>query len=141
MHDWRKAQRVGAMVPLAEWWYNTTYHPALQLTPYEVIYGQPPPLTLLTPPLILLIWWRGLYSIEKQQFGLINTEVKENFQLGIGCLSSSNHIDNSQYALKFIINYLHIILVLQIIQKVRKVAYPDAQGLQNLSHFSCHLKK
>lgn len=30
-------------LPLAEWWYNTTYHSAIHRTPYEIIYGQPPP--------------------------------------------------------------------------------------------------
>uniref|UniRef100_A0A803L706 Integrase catalytic domain-containing protein n=1 Tax=Chenopodium quinoa TaxID=63459 RepID=A0A803L706_CHEQI len=33
-------------LPLAEWWYNTHFHSALQLTPYEVVYNQPPPLHL-----------------------------------------------------------------------------------------------
>lgn len=27
-------------LPLAEWWYNTTYHLAIQTTPYEALYGQ-----------------------------------------------------------------------------------------------------
>ncbi|XP_052879082.1 transposon Tf2-1 polyprotein isoform X1 [Gossypium arboreum] len=31
---------------LAEWWYNTTYHSAIQTTPYEALYGQDPPLHL-----------------------------------------------------------------------------------------------
>lgn len=31
-------------LPLAEWWYNTTYHSAIHSTPFEIIYGQPPPL-------------------------------------------------------------------------------------------------
>lgn len=35
-----------AWLPLAEWWYNTHFHSATQLTPYEVVYGQPPPLHL-----------------------------------------------------------------------------------------------
>ncbi|XP_016704249.1 uncharacterized protein [Gossypium hirsutum] len=30
-------------LPLAEWWYNSFYHPSIQLTPYEALYGQPPP--------------------------------------------------------------------------------------------------
>ncbi|XP_059295620.1 uncharacterized protein LOC132048955 [Lycium ferocissimum] len=29
-------------LPLAEWWYNTTYHTAIRCTPYEVLYGQKP---------------------------------------------------------------------------------------------------
>lgn len=28
-------------LPLAEWWYNTTYHTATNLTPYEIAYNQP----------------------------------------------------------------------------------------------------
>ncbi|KAK8938483.1 hypothetical protein KSP39_PZI011733 [Platanthera zijinensis] len=30
--------------PLAEWWYNTTYHSAIKMTPYEAVYGQEPAL-------------------------------------------------------------------------------------------------
>ena len=30
-------------LPWAEWSYNTSYHTATKLTPYEVVYGQPPP--------------------------------------------------------------------------------------------------
>lgn len=33
-------------LPLAEWWYNTTFHSATGTTPYEVVYNQPPPLHL-----------------------------------------------------------------------------------------------
>ncbi|WMV14796.1 hypothetical protein MTR67_008181 [Solanum verrucosum] len=29
---------------LAEWWYNTTFHSAIQTTPYEALYGRPPPI-------------------------------------------------------------------------------------------------
>lgn len=31
---------------MAEWWYNTHYHSSTQLTPYEGVYGKPPPLHL-----------------------------------------------------------------------------------------------
>lgn len=30
-------------LPLAEWWYNTSFHSASKMTPYEVVYGVPPP--------------------------------------------------------------------------------------------------
>lgn len=30
-------------LPLAKWWFNTTYHSTTHLTPYQVVYGQPPP--------------------------------------------------------------------------------------------------
>lgn len=32
--------------PLAEFWYNTSYHSSTQTTPYEIVYGQPPPVHL-----------------------------------------------------------------------------------------------
>ncbi|GJV06218.1 retrotransposable element Tf2 [Tanacetum coccineum] len=28
---------------LAEWWYNTNFHTSIHTTPYEAIYGKPPP--------------------------------------------------------------------------------------------------
>lgn len=31
-------------LPLAEWWCNTNYHSSIGITPYEVVYGQPPTL-------------------------------------------------------------------------------------------------
>jgi len=38
--DWSK------WLPLAEWWYNTTYHSSIKASPYEVVYGQVPPIYL-----------------------------------------------------------------------------------------------
>ncbi|GJV67266.1 reverse transcriptase [Tanacetum coccineum] len=34
----------GKWLSLAEWWYNTNYHSVLKTTPYEVLYGQTPPI-------------------------------------------------------------------------------------------------
>lgn len=36
--------------PLAEWWYNTHFHSSIKMTPYEVVYNQPPPTHLLYLP-------------------------------------------------------------------------------------------
>ncbi|KAA3487151.1 NHL repeat-containing protein 2 [Gossypium australe] len=30
-------------LPLAEWWYNSTHHSTIHSSPYEALYGQPPP--------------------------------------------------------------------------------------------------
>lgn len=30
-------------LPLAEWWYNTSYHSVTGVSTYEVLYGKPPP--------------------------------------------------------------------------------------------------
>ncbi|XP_040968577.1 uncharacterized protein [Gossypium hirsutum] len=30
-------------LPLAEWWYNSSFHSSIQLTPYEALYGKIPP--------------------------------------------------------------------------------------------------
>lgn len=35
-----------AWLPLAEWWFNTHFHSATQITSYEVVYNQAPPLHL-----------------------------------------------------------------------------------------------
>lgn len=32
-------------LPLAEWHYNTAYHSSIQMSPYEAVYGRPPPHT------------------------------------------------------------------------------------------------
>lgn len=39
-HLWSK------WLPLAEYWYNTTYHTATQLTTFEAVYCRPPPVHL-----------------------------------------------------------------------------------------------
>ncbi|PRQ41877.1 putative nucleotidyltransferase, Ribonuclease H [Rosa chinensis] len=31
------------ILPWAEWWYNTTYHSTIKMSPYQALYGIPPP--------------------------------------------------------------------------------------------------
>jgi hypothetical protein len=33
-------------LPLAKWWYNTSYHTTTRMNPFEVVYGHKPPLVL-----------------------------------------------------------------------------------------------
>ncbi|XP_021852236.1 uncharacterized protein [Spinacia oleracea] len=41
-----KPQEWSLLMPMVEWWYNTHFESAIQLTPYEVVYNQPPPVYL-----------------------------------------------------------------------------------------------
>lgn len=41
-----KPQLWSRWLPLAEYWYNTSYHSATHTTPYEIVFVQPPPIHL-----------------------------------------------------------------------------------------------
>ena len=43
-HQWEK------WLPLAEWWYNNSYHTASQIPPYEAVYGHTPTIILPYTP-------------------------------------------------------------------------------------------
>ncbi|KAL6198785.1 hypothetical protein ACLB2K_028574 [Fragaria x ananassa] len=38
-----KPQNWANLLHWAEWWYNTTFHSAIQMTPFQAVYGYPPP--------------------------------------------------------------------------------------------------
>ncbi|WVZ14811.1 hypothetical protein V8G54_012377 [Vigna mungo] len=40
--DFMAVQGWSKWLPLAEWWYNTTYHNSIKASPYEIVYGQTP---------------------------------------------------------------------------------------------------
>jgi hypothetical protein len=42
----KKQHQWAQWLPLAEWWYNTSYHIATHMTPFEALYGQKPPSVL-----------------------------------------------------------------------------------------------
>jgi hypothetical protein len=41
-----KPREWSSWLPLAEWWYNTNHHSSTGLTPFEALYGYPPPVLL-----------------------------------------------------------------------------------------------
>ena len=53
-------------LPWAEWWYNTTFHSAIQLTPFEAVYGWPPlasNLICLAQLMFMLLTWLSAIGI------------------------------------------------------------------------------
>jgi hypothetical protein len=38
-----KQSKWAQYLPLAEWWYNTNWHSAIKVSPFEALYGYPPP--------------------------------------------------------------------------------------------------
>jgi hypothetical protein len=38
-------------LPWAEFWYNTTWHASIKMTPFEAVYGVPPPYLLSYIPI------------------------------------------------------------------------------------------
>lgn len=71
-------------LPLAEFWYNTTYHSALGHTPFEVLYGHPSrqlgiidPQDCVVPDLAKWIKERSLLStLIQQQLHRAQTRMK-----------------------------------------------------------------
>lgn len=41
---WEQPKEWNKWLSQAEWWFNTTYHTATNATPYELLYGQSPPI-------------------------------------------------------------------------------------------------
>jgi hypothetical protein len=41
--SYKKKNQWAQWLPLVEWWYNTSYHTATRMTPFEEVYGQNPP--------------------------------------------------------------------------------------------------
>jgi hypothetical protein len=39
----QESMKWAAWLPMAEWWYNTSFHTSLKCTPFEAVYGYPPP--------------------------------------------------------------------------------------------------
>lgn len=40
----QEPKKWNSWLPMAEWWYNTSYHSSLQMTPFEALYNYPPPM-------------------------------------------------------------------------------------------------
>lgn len=149
-------------LPLAEYWYNTTYHTALKITPFQAMYGFP-------PPLISDIAVPGPSDLDAQEF--LEAKQQMNDQLKQHLQQAQNHMkkyaDLKRTERQFVVGDLVYLkmepyrlaafgfrgaLKLQhkyfgpfmIIQKIGKVAYklqfPDTVKIHPVFHVS-QLKK
>jgi len=71
----QEPKKWAAWLSLAEWWYNTTHHTALKMSPFQALYGFP-------PPMINEIALPGPEDVEARDFmqekQQILTQLKEN---------------------------------------------------------------
>jgi hypothetical protein len=44
MHVFHQPHPMAFLAFLAEWWYNTSYHTSLEMTPFQALYGLKPPM-------------------------------------------------------------------------------------------------
>jgi hypothetical protein len=40
----QEPKKWAAWLALAEWWYNTSHHTAIKMSPFQALYGFPPPM-------------------------------------------------------------------------------------------------
>ena len=62
---------------MVEWWYNTSYHTAIQMTPFEALYGQAPPQLGMGPYTKAKVAVVGDYLKERHK---VDTILKQNLK-------------------------------------------------------------
>ena len=102
-------------LPLAEFWFNTNFHSSLKLTPFEALYGYPPPkLGDYVPGTIRVAAVDSLLQDRQQLFSLLKynlTAAQERMKwfadkkgwIGpllweIGCISDCNLTSSLQFS-------------------------------------------
>jgi hypothetical protein len=76
-HQWAQ------WLPLAKWWYNTSYHTTTRMTPFEVVYGQKP-----TSVLSYLLGTSKVQAVDQTlivQEDILRT-LKENLVMAQNCM-------------------------------------------------------
>lgn len=73
VHGIQQTQIMGIQA-LAEWWYNSTYHSSLKITPFTTLYECPSPLLMEQQPSPLLEGW--MKEKEQMNWGLRDRLVK-----------------------------------------------------------------
>jgi hypothetical protein len=71
------------LLPLVEWWYNTSYHTTTCMTHFEAIYGQNPPSFLSYFPGVLKV--QGVDQMLTVREAILRT-LKENLVMAQNCM-------------------------------------------------------
>jgi len=69
-------------IPLAKWWYNTTYHEATKMTPYEAVSEQLPP-----SPISYILGCSKVHEVD---------QLLQNHSAMISCLKDNLHQAQNQ---------------------------------------------
>jgi hypothetical protein len=80
-------------LPLAEWWYNTSYHTSTRMNPFETVYGQNPPSVLSYIP--------GVSKVQEVDTNLIVCEdiicaLKDNLVMAQNCMKKQTYQGHSR---------------------------------------------
>jgi hypothetical protein len=78
-------------LPLVEWWYNTSYHTATRMTPFEAVYGQKPPSVLSCLSGVLKV--QAVKKMLTVRESILRT-LKENFFM------AQNHMKQQAYQVR-----------------------------------------
>jgi hypothetical protein len=77
-----KKNQCAQWLPLVEWWYNTSYHIATYMTPFEGVYGKNPPSFLSYLPGVSKV--QVVDQMLTVQEAILHT-LKVNFVIPQGC--------------------------------------------------------
>ena len=80
---------------MAEWWYNTSFHTSINMTPFQALYGRPPP---LIAEMMLPSEEAGDTFTPDEQRAQIATQIKENLakaQERMKHFADKNRVDRS----------------------------------------------
>jgi hypothetical protein len=90
-HQWIK------WLPLAEWWYNTSYYTVTCMTPFEEVYVQNPPLVL---PYMLSV--SKVHKVDHNLTVCMNIlcTLKDNLVMAQNCMKQQ--VDQGRYECQFL---------------------------------------
>ena len=84
-------------LPLAEWWYNITYHATTKMTTYETVYGKQPP--SLTSYLLETFKVQEVETLLQWRDWTLAT-LKDNLAMAQNCMKQQANQHHSEHSFK-----------------------------------------